>query len=49
MGLGWNPRVTEQVTLWELVAAIDGHNRANDGEEQIEAPSDDEFDRMLGS
>lgn len=48
MAMGWNPRVTEQVTLWEIVASVDGHNRANGAEEQIDPPSDAEFDKMLG-
>lgn len=46
--MGWNPRVTDEVTLWEIVAAVDGYNRANGGEAPIEPPTDEEFDAMLG-
>jgi len=35
------------LTLWELAAAIDGYNKAQGGEASTEAPSDEEFDRML--
>ena len=38
--------MTEEQTLWELVAYIDGHNRANGGD-KVEPPSDDEFDMLL--
>ena len=49
MALGWSPRVTEQHTVWEIVAAIDGHNRANstDDDAGLAPPSDAEFDAML--
>lgn len=50
MAIGWNPRVVEQMTLWEIVAAVDGHNRAQSpgrSAEQVEPPTDAEFDRML--
>jgi hypothetical protein len=39
--------VTEQVTLWELIAYVDGHNRANGADDKVEAPSDDQFADML--
>jgi hypothetical protein len=35
------------LTLWELAAAIDGHNKAQGGDVPMEAPSDDEFEQML--
>lgn len=37
----------EDLTLWEIVAYIDGHNRANSDPEKPEAMSNDEFDEML--
>lgn len=42
---GWSPRVTEDQTLWEVIAYIDGHNRAN--ESRVEPPTDEEFEEML--
>lgn len=35
------------MTLWELVACIDGVNRANSPEADIEPPTDQEFEQML--
>lgn len=45
---GWPPRVTDEQTIWELIAYVDGHNRANGGE-KVEPPTDDEFDLMLAN
>lgn len=39
--------MTEQHSLWELIAAVDGFNRANATEEQIEPMSDAQFDALL--
>ncbi|UEM17346.1 hypothetical protein J4G43_025790 [Bradyrhizobium barranii subsp. barranii] len=39
--------MVEDLSLWEIVAFIDGYNRANADPEKPEAPSDDEFDAML--
>jgi hypothetical protein len=39
--------VVEDLSLWEIVAFIDGYNRANADPEKPEAMSDDEFDDML--
>lgn len=40
--------MTEEQSLWEIVAAIDGYNRVQGGEGgKIEPPSDDEFDELL--
>jgi hypothetical protein len=40
--------VTEEQSLWEISAAVDGYNRAHGGEDaKIEPPSDDEFDELL--
>lgn len=36
--------MTEQQTLWELIAYVDGHNRANG---KVEPPTEAEFDQML--
>jgi hypothetical protein len=46
-GLGWPPSVTYQQTLWEIIAAIDGHNRVQGGEDKLEPPSDAQFEAML--
>ena len=46
-GLGWPPSVTYEQTLWEIVAAIEGHNRVQCGEEKLEPPSDAQFDALL--
>ncbi len=35
-GLGWPPSVTYEQTRWEIVAAIEGHNRVQGGEDKIE-------------
>lgn len=42
----WPPRVTLDLTLWEIVAYVDGHNRAQEPEKQ-EAMSNDEFEGLL--
>lgn len=47
MILGWTARETEQHSLWELVAAIDGHNRANGGDAPLDPPTDAEMDALL--
>ncbi|MCK1684242.1 hypothetical protein IVA87_33870 [Bradyrhizobium sp. 147] len=39
--------MVEDLTLWEIVAFIDGYNRANADPEKPEAMSDDDFDAML--
>lgn len=44
--LSWSPRVTLDHTLWEIVAYIDGHNRAQEPDKP-EAMSDDEFSDLL--
>lgn len=44
--LEWTPREMEDHTLWEVVAYIDGLNRAN-GSEKAEAMSNDDFDALL--
>ena len=46
-GLGWPPSVTYEQTLWEIVAAIEGHNRVQGGEEKLEPPSDAQFDALM--
>lgn len=33
--------------MWELAACVDGVNRANNPEEKLEPPTDEEFDAML--
>lgn len=33
--------------MWELAACVDGVNSANSPEEKLEAPTDEEFERML--
>lgn len=35
------------LTLWEIVAYIDGHNRANADPDKPEPMSDDDFDKLL--
>lgn len=39
--------MTEDLTLWEIVAYVDGYNRANADPEKPDAMSDDDFDEML--
>lgn len=33
--------------MWELAVCVDGVNRANAPEVQLEAPTDEEFEKML--
>jgi hypothetical protein len=33
--------------MWELAACVDGVNYANDPEEKLEPPTDEEFEQML--
>lgn len=35
------------MTLWELSVCIDGVNRSNNPEAEIEPPTDEEFEKML--
>jgi len=35
------------MTMWELAVCIDGVNDANSPEASVEAPTDEEFDKML--
>jgi len=35
------------MTMWELAACIEGVNVANNPEQKLEAPTDEEFDKML--
>jgi len=35
------------MTVWELAACIDGVNAANNPESKLEAPSEEEFEKML--
>lgn len=39
--------VTYEQTLWEIIAAIDGHNRVHGGDEKLEPPSDVQFEALL--
>lgn len=39
--------MVEDLTLWEIVAFIDGYNRANADPEKPEAMSDEEFDDLV--
>ena len=43
------PSVTYEQTLWEIVAAIEGHNRVQGGEDELDPPSDAQFDALLES
>lgn len=45
--MGFTPRDVDEMTLWELSAAVDGWNRANGGQDELEPPSPEEFDAML--
>lgn len=44
---GWSPRLVEDLTLWEIVAFIDGYNRANADPEKPEAMTNEDFDALL--
>ncbi len=33
--------------MWELAACVDGYNYVNNPETKIEAPTDEEFEKML--
>jgi len=33
--------------MWELATCVDGVNRANNPDAEIEPPSDEEFEKML--
>jgi hypothetical protein len=35
------------MTMWELAACVEGVNYANGPSDAMEAPTDEEFDRML--
>ncbi|UGX98230.1 hypothetical protein G6321_00025135 [Bradyrhizobium barranii subsp. barranii] len=39
--------MVEDLTIWEIAAYVDGHNRANADPEKPEAMSDDDFDDLL--
>lgn len=45
--LGWTARQVDELSLWELAAAIDGHNRSQGADEPVESMSDAEFAEML--
>lgn len=46
--LEWTPRELEDHSLWEVVAYIDGLNRANGGN-KTEHMSNDAFDALLAA
>lgn len=45
--MGFTPRDVDDMTLWELSAAVDGWNRANGAQDSLEPPTEEEFEDML--
>lgn len=45
--LKWTPETFWASTLTEYLVAIEGHNEANGGKKKVEAPSDEDMEKLL--